>query len=258
MRFCALNVALYGRTRRWVLTERPTRAVERAPDYFHIGPNALEWDGSGLTVTVAETCSPLPRRVVGRIRVLPEALVDGAVVLNPAGGHVWQPLAPCARIEVELEEPFLSWSGRGYTDINHGDEPLENGFVRWDWARAALPDGTSAVVYDARLRDGADRCLALRFDPAAGIAEMPTAAAQDLPATRWWRVARRLRADSPARVARTLEDTPFYARSLVEAELAGQRATAVHESLSLDRFRSRWVQALLPFRMRRLSTIRSV
>ena len=49
----------------------------------------------------------------------------------------------------------------------------------------------------------------------------------------------------------TLEDTPFYARSVIAAGLAGQRVTAMHESLSMDRFSTAWVQAMLPFRMPR-------
>jgi carotenoid 1,2-hydratase len=50
---------------------------------------------------------------------------------------------------------------------------------------------------------------------------------------------------------RTLEDTPFYARSIASATFGGQPSAVVHEELSLDRFRSPWVRFLLPFRMRR-------
>ena len=49
----------------------------------------------------------------------------------------------------------------------------------------------------------------------------------------------------------TLEDGPFYARSLLDTRLLGEPAMAVHESLSLQRFRAPWVQVLLPFRMPR-------
>jgi carotenoid 1,2-hydratase len=38
---------------------------------------------------------------------------------------------------------------------------------------------------------------------------------------------------------------------VLSQRLLGEDVIAVHESLSLDRFRSRWVQALLPFRMPR-------
>ena len=53
--------------------------------------------------------------------------------------------------------------------------------------------------------------------------------------------------------ARTLEDTPFYARSLLDTCLLGEPVHGVHESLDLERFRSGWVQMLLPFRMPRRS-----
>jgi carotenoid 1,2-hydratase len=71
--------------------------------------------------------------------------------------------------------------------------------------------------------------------------------------TTGWRVGRRTRADAgaAARVIATFEDGPFYARSLLETRLYGETAQAIHESLSLDRFRAPWVQCLLPFRMPR-------
>ena len=56
---------------------------------------------------------------------------------------------------------------------------------------------------------------------------------------------------SVAGVTRTLEDAPFYARSLVASQLLGKPVIAVHESLSLTRFRAAWVRMLLPFRMPR-------
>ena len=40
-------------------------------------------------------------------------------------------------------------------------------------------------------------------------------------------------------------------RSLVETRLLGHAAGGIHEVVSLDRFRSRPVQLMLPFRMRR-------
>jgi carotenoid 1,2-hydratase len=64
---------------------------------------------------------------------------------------------------------------------------------------------------------------------------------------------RRTRTESAAatRLVRTLEASPFYARSLVELRLRGQDVTAFHESLDLDRFRAPWVRFLLPWRIRR-------
>ena len=53
------------------------------------------------------------------------------------------------------------------------------------------------------------------------------------------------------RVRETLEDTPFYSRSMIEGRYEGEWATIIHESLSLDRLRSSLVRAMLPFRMPR-------
>jgi carotenoid 1,2-hydratase len=57
--------------------------------------------------------------------------------------------------------------------------------------------------------------------------------------------------DFQPRVVETLEDTPFYARSVISASIEGKATTMVHESLSLDRFAAPWVQAMLPFKMPR-------
>ena len=54
-----------------------------------------------------------------------------------------------------------------------------------------------------------------------------------------------------AHVRRTLEDTPFYARSVVSARFADASHDWVHESLSLDRFANPLVRLMLPFRMPR-------
>lgn len=159
------------------------------------------------------------------------------------------PDRPRSRIEVTLENPALRWSGHGYLDSNIGDEPIERGFSRWDWARASAGD-EAAILYDAERRDGTRLSLALSVRPNGSLErrEMPVVAA--LPRTKVWRIARSTHGDT-ARVAATLEDTPFYARSVVTSRLFGRDATAVHESLDLERFSSTWVQALLPFRMPR-------
>ncbi|MFY0539121.1 hypothetical protein [Nannocystis pusilla] len=52
---------------------------------------------------------------------------------------------------------------------------------------------------------------------------------------------------------RTLEDTPFYARTQVATRVGEVPVRAVHESLSLSRFCSPLVQTMLPFRIRRVS-----
>ncbi len=252
LRHCAINVALYGhRSRRWALTERGRDAVSRDANRLTIGPSSLAWDGTTLTVRINEVTAPLPSRIRGEVRLHPTAVEHRVATLDKAGRHRWRPIAPCARIEVDLDRPALHWSGPAYCDTNVGDAPLEADFVRWDWSRGQTDDGTT-VLYDVTCRDGARLALAMRYDAAGGVTDFDPPAEQALRRTRWG-VARGVRGDTAeaARVVATLQDTPFYARSLVATRLLGTPMVAMHESLDLERFRSPWVQAMLPFRMPR-------
>jgi carotenoid 1,2-hydratase len=251
---CALNVALYGPgARRWTMTERGRRHVVLTADRFVIGPSALHWDGATLTITIDEIGMPLPvpRRVRGTIRVTPHALTGQVVTLNAQDGHRWRPIAPLSTVEVDLSEPGLRWRGPGYLDMNQGDAPIAEGFRDWHWSRGPTKDG-AAVLYGGRRRDGSAFDLGWRFDGQGHATPLAPPPAARLPRS-GWRIARATRSDAgaPAELVETLEDTPFYARSLVRTTLAGEIVTAMHESLSLDRFANPVVQAMLPFRMPR-------
>jgi carotenoid 1,2-hydratase len=248
--FCALNVALYGRARRWAMTERGRAGMLRTADMLAIGPSALLWDGTALTVQIDEISNPLPRRLRGTVRVYPAALTGRCFALDAPGRHRWSPLAPVSRVEVELQSPALRWSGAGYFDMNAGDAPLERDFLRWDWCCARTATG-AAALYDVTPRAGAKTCLGLSFDRAGGVAEFSPAPLRPLPRTAW-RVSRGIRAEA-ATITRTLEDTPFYARSEVAWRQDGAMVGGIHESLDLDRFRAPLVQLMLPFRMPRRS-----
>jgi carotenoid 1,2-hydratase len=247
---CALNVAVYRNGgKRWAMTERPRGAVARSVDHLKIGPSAMHWDGQALTIHIDEMTVPFPGRLRGTVRVVPSVLTPQVFTLNDVGGHRWWPIAPRARVQVALEAPHLRWQGDGYFDMNSGDAPIESGFTGWQWARGALQDGT-AILYEARRRDGTDLAMAMRFDDDGTM--QPLAPPDDAPLKRsGWRVARSIRSDGAARVLRTLEDAPFYARSVVATQLCGEALVMMHESLSLDRFRMPLVQAMLPFRMPR-------
>ena len=255
---CALNVALYGRNARWTMTERGTEAVSRERQEFRIGPSGLRWEGDTLVIDIAETTPWLRRKVRGTIRVRPQALVDRPLALGRNERHFWWPVAPCARIEVAMDEPEASWSGCGYLDMNVGAEPIENGFSHWDWSRATLKDGRTVVLYDLMPRDGAPNSLAVAFDPDAEVSEIDLPAPANLPPTLWL-MGRRTRADAgtKVRVRKTLEDTPFYARTRLSTHLFGEEVEAMHESLSLDRLRSPAVQFMLPYKMPRLADRRT-
>jgi carotenoid 1,2-hydratase len=232
------------------MTERGAGQVQRERSDLRIGPSTLSWKGDAMHIAVEEICAPIPRRLRGSIRVIPKALVDRSFALDAAGLHHWSPIAPCARIEVQMSEPALTWSGNGYVDSNLGVVPLEDTFENWSWSRASRDDHT-AVLYDVSARDAEPQSMALQFDSKGTVLDREVPPLATLPTT-GWRIPRQTRADSgDVRLVKTLEDGPFYSRSLLSTRIAGAAAPAIHESLSLNRFRSLWVQCLLPFRMPR-------
>ncbi len=250
-----INVALYGpRASRWTMTERSSAYVERGGDHLAIGPSSLRWMGDRLVIDLDERAvalgSPFHPPVRGRVIVHPECIAPAAFALDRQRLHHWRGIAPRARVEVEMTEPALSWRGAGYFDTNWGAEPLEDGFADWQWSRAHC-GREAAVLYEGVRRDGTGFASALRFD-ASGAAheeELPPAVA--LPRT-WWAMGRTTRSDGPARVTKTWEDAPFYARSTLRSRLLGSDVEAVHESLSLARLRSPVVQWMLPYKMPRI------
>lgn len=258
---CALNIALYRRPpgstsyqRLWAMTERGEPQLRRSAEQLQIGPSRLAWQDDGrLQIEVDEWTAPWPRRLRGQIRLLPQALPGWAFALDAAGRHWWQPISPVARVELDFEAPRgLRWQGHAYLDANGGSRPLEQDFHSWQWSRAAL--GAQAgcrVLYEVRPLSGERRALALEFDAQGGMAQRPLPPDCPLPGTAWG-LARSTRAAQAPELLATLESGPFYSRSLLRDLRDG--SLAVHESLSLQRFRQPWVQALLPFRMPRRAT----
>jgi carotenoid 1,2-hydratase len=247
----AINVVLYGDAgHRWAMTERGRARLSRDLTRFQVHKSNLNWTGQHLDIHIDDVTVPLPSRLRGHIRLTAPALSDAGFSLDIHGRHIWAPLAPTARVEATFDAPALRWSGHGYFDMNYGAEPLEAAFRRWDWCRAPDGDGT-VVFYDAERRDGGETNLALRIDAHGRCHRIAAPAREDLARTAW-RVQRKARSEQTMPGVRTLEDTPFYARSLVPIMVGERELTAMHESLDLDRFRLPIVQMMLPFRMPRL------
>ena len=224
--------------------------MTRNRDELAIGKSAMSWDGVALTISVNELAVPFPSRIRGAIRLEPTGLNTKGFALDAAGRHIWRPIAPSARVSVDLTSPALHWRGEAYFDTNTGSEPLEAAFANWSWSRAMLSGG-AAILYEAERRGAERLALALRFDKSGRFESLDPPPVAKLPLTRW-RMARQTRADDgEALVARSFEDTPFYARSLVHARLFGEPVASVHESLSLDRLANPLVRLMLPFRMPR-------
>lgn len=249
---CAVNIALYGaHSDRWAMTERGRDALERSTDRFTMARSSLNWTGDTLRIVLDERSVPHLTPIRGTVTLTPGRLPGRTFLLDPNGRHVWRPIAPLARVSVDLDSPKTRWTGHAYLDANSGSEPLETGFRRWDWSR--LRQGTSAVVlYDAQRRDGSDLHLALRFDADGGVEEITPPPQICLP-DGFWGVRRNTRADTTngAAIRRVLEDSPFYTREVLETRVGGTPAVAIHESLDLDRFANPLVRLMLPFRMPR-------
>ncbi len=245
-----MNVALYRqRGGAWAMTERGQSKLRRSADTLQIGPSGLHWDGTTLTAEIEERCAPLSRRLRGRITLRPGSMQTQVFHLDAGKRHRWQPIAPNARVEVVFQAPEMHWSGAAYFDSNDGDVPLAEDFSDWHWARLG-----NKILYDVEYPGGGRRDLALNIAADGLATRFASPPAQPLPPT-LWRIRRRTRADAgqAPRLIKTLEDAPFYARSVIETRIAGELHTGVHESLSLKRFTAPWVQAMLPFRMPRLA-----
>ncbi len=247
---CALNVALYGDGgHRWSMTERGRRFMKRDAMRFDVGPSSMRWEDGSLVIDIDEVTVPIPSRLKGRVRLTPSAVCGHEVALDPECHHIWRPVAPFSRVEAEFEKPGLSWKGIGYHDSNWGAVPLEQSFESWVWSRAAMKEG-GAVSYETVLRGGGKRSFGLEIAGDGAVRESAVPGRQEMTTT-FWRMARHMRADRPFRVVSLLEDSPFYARTLLRVQTEEGEADAFHESLSLARFRNPVVQMMLPFRMPR-------
>jgi len=234
------------------MTERSYRHLVRSATHFQVGPSALSWNGRWFELNFDERESPWPARLQGRVRVHPSAFTSFRADLDERGLHRWGPIAPCARVEVELASGAQIWSGPGYFDSNDGDEPIHRPFERWDWSRSVSQHGHTSVLYDVQCKSGAQRLVVQRFRPDGYSEGFEAPPRHRLPKTAWG-IARSTRSDpgSTPRVLEVFENTPFYVRDLVSSTILGESGPSVHESLDARRVAAWPVQMMLPFRMPR-------
>lgn len=252
---CAINVGLYRpRGKLWAMTERSRRSLSRSANSMQVGPSRIAWHDNCLTVDIEERAVPFGQRLRGRIRVMPRVRNDQVFTLDAGARHSWQPLSPAADIEVELDKPDWRWRGHAYFDTNHGERALEDDFLHWNWSRSSsqtAAEGETRITYAITQNDDQKRALALRFASNGALTRESVPPNVRLP-TSGWRVARETRSSGQVRVVRTLEDAPFYARSILDQTGGSNPGLVMHENLALDRFRAAWVRCLLPFRMPRV------
>lgn len=250
--YSGMNVAVYSkRGNAWSLTERDRSQVHRTERSLYIGPNYMGWRGDSLEVVIEERCAPFGQKIRGKIVFTPSGVLRNSVILDSNARHFWRPIAPFGKVRVEIESLGLSFEGSGYFDCNWGKEPLEEGFSHWSWSRAALSDSQTLVAYDVTEASGQTRRYSrvLSSDGTTTIAAGPIF--HDGPRTIWG-LPRRVRADPGAelRLIRSLENGPFYARSLFKTKVLGQKALVMHESVDCRRLVRPWVRFLTPFRMK--------
>jgi carotenoid 1,2-hydratase len=96
--------------------------------------------------------------------------------------------------------------------------------------------------------------VAQRFSPNGDHEPFTPGQRFALPAS-GWRIPRGMcnEINEAPQIISTLEDTPFYARSLLRTTLMGEPVTAMHESLDIPRLVSLPVRLMLPWRMPRRS-----
>ena len=256
LQHAAINLSIRHRGKLvWVMNERAIAPAARSERRLQLGQGTqLFWQDGQLHWQIDEQTKPffsrMPPRVRGTLVLTPVVHHGATALLDAAGQHRWCAVAPHARLEVQLQSPNLTFAGNAYHDANWGDAALETAFAGWHWSRAPLRDGT-AVCYDTTGLDGQRRALFRWFGKDGSMRELEAPSPAPLP-TGAWGVQRATATDNgAARLVQTLEDSPFYVRSLVEGQWLGERAVAVHESLDLQRFSAGWVRFLLPFRSRR-------
>ena len=251
LRYSAMNVAIYGRgVSAFSLYERSISAAHRAAGSITIGGSTMAWIKDQLVVELDERTTPWGTPIRGRVVFRPECTTETVLQLDRGDLHRWWPTAPIGRIEVELDQPSLRFTGHGYHDANAGIVPLESTFAEWSWCRARAHDA-ALLCYDVRTNEGTARGLAYRVERDGTVGPVEGLEEATLGRSRWG-LRRSARCDrgAAAGIRRSLEDGPFYARSLIDTSLGGQPVLAMHEHLSGDRLTKGWVRYLTRHRMR--------
>ena len=214
------------------------------------GP-AMAWGRGEIRGTAVFEHAGNARTASARTRIMPESDLAISVMVNSNTGPFFDASAALSRVEVELVEPAVRFSGHGYHDVNAGDVPLSETFDTWTWSRARVSETRACLVYDVCETDGRTDALAFSVDASGATTALPRLSTVSLPRSRW-ALPQHTRADSgsEARLVRRLEDGPFYARSVIETTIDGQRCPAVHETLAGHRLDHGWVRFCTGYRMR--------
>ena len=137
------------------------------------------------------------------------------------GLHIWRPVAPFSRIEANSKSPGCP--GPASAIMIPTGVPC-----RWKTASKAgsgpAPPGRTgaAIIYDTVLKGGATSAFALDIAADGSVVEDAVPPRKEMPTT-FWRMARHMRAAAPFKAVSLLEDSPFYARTLLQGPHGGGR-----------------------------------
>lgn len=258
--YSSMNVAVYdlgavGRlTSAFALEDGPVTEGQRTATGVTIGRSSMEWKDDRLIVHLDERTTPighpLRRSIRGTVLIHPENRTDLELAIDDRGEHRWWPVAPLARIEVELASPRIRFRGHGYHDANAGDVAIDTAFEQWSWCRGRS-ENRALLTYDAMSRRGTARTHAFVVRPDGSTEPLAETRSVELARTGWG-VRRSTRADagSTPKLRHSLENGPFYTRSLIDTKLGGERVLAMNETLAARRLRQAWVRFCTGYRMR--------
>jgi carotenoid 1,2-hydratase len=247
-----LAVVRGGRPWFWALHETNPADVVWEPGQVRFGASTLE-------VTLSEGRARWVADLAGVLPGCPwraELEIEGPL-RQPSSGeaaaaeHEWTVLSAVARgaLSVRAGGQEVRVDGRAYLDRNTGDRSLEAlGVAHWTWGRVALP-GRERVWYVATGGDGAVHSRTLTIEADGRSVVVPGGA----DVIGWRHTAWGLRVPTAVAVGPGLtvslrapiDDSPFYARFLVEAREDGESGRGFAEVCRADRIDVAWFRPLL-------------
>ncbi|MGI4792237.1 MAG: hypothetical protein ACRYFS_25715 [Janthinobacterium lividum] len=126
----------------------PNQLVSGSNEKWHLGLADENANGRHLTVSLTFTAPPLA------------AAAQEETTLD--SDHSWLPIAPFCRVQgtIELREThnpgaeIIQFNGTGYHDHNWGRLPFDAAIRDWYWARAALSNERSVILYHVQPHQG--------------------------------------------------------------------------------------------------------
>lgn len=245
----ALFFALYrnGRLHAYHFTRFPVSqvsATEAMPLRLEFGPNTLQMPTPDAWHLELADENANGRLLLASLVFAGPPLALGLTEESPLGGdHSWLPSAPFCRVSgtITLREAHnpgseqIRFSGTGYHDHNWGRLPFDAALRDWSWARAALGNRRSVILYHVQPLHGPAASHLLLFDAGRLVYHNAQAKVRlDKPVlngfgTRYF--SRLTIGDADLGVVfqfgKRLDSSPFYVRALCDAAVtrSGQTET---------------------------------